>query len=254
MIKRFLVTAFMFCTLQSFAQISLENTYSKVSGFGVFNFDSDGDKFVFYDADSRNIQLYNTNHTLWKSFSSQIPTGYNLAGLYCVSKKFFNGDNSIEAAVGFYSTSPTKYTLHIVKDDGSKLLTIDDGYYCFARKVNSDWKFIAYKSSYTEALVYSVPGVYTSMAPEPSSPITEPSSIFPNPFSAAATLKYSLPSGSREGTIEVYNLSGTLVRTYRVTDHFSDILITRGELPAGMYVYKVSAEGRPVASERFVIE
>jgi hypothetical protein len=78
--------------------------------------------------------------------------------------------------------------------------------------------------------------------------------LYPNPVENAATLKYTLPAGTREATLNVYDLPGNVIRTYQVTDQFADILIQRESLPAGTYIYKLSAGNRILSAEKFIIK
>ena len=44
-------------------------------------------------------------------------------------------------------------------------------------------------------------------------------SVAPNPFNAAVTIEFSLPQNSREVSLEVYDLSGRMVRSFEISGY-----------------------------------
>ena len=66
---------------------------------------------------------------------------------------------------------------------------------------------------------------------------------FPNPFNPATTIKFGLPNESYV-KLEIYNSLGQLVNTLideKLSAHFYEIKWEAGNLPTGMYFYKIIA-------------
>lgn len=235
------------------AQVMLEQTYKDCYSFQTVNLEGDGTKYLAVDTTTKHVLLYNEDHSLWKRIETSLPDGASFMGVACVSRKLINIDDEIELTFSYTKSGIS--TTRIYKEDGSIYQTIFDAYRCQPVKVNSKWKIIAYKPS-NGYEVYSVPGEYLGISkPGGSSGDVESSStFFPNPMEASATLKYTLPAGIREGTVSIYDIKGNSIRSYRVTDQFSEILIARGDLSAGMYTYTLQTPGGAVSSDRFVIK
>lgn len=240
--------------LKSKAQVTYEKTYSRAKVFTVVNIEGDGHKYLILDSFSNNVQLYNPNHTPWKLINTTVPSGSVFYNVSCVSKKLMNTDDQIELSFSYYTDFPNfrLYTTKIYREDGSTILEAPEIAYLNPVRVNNDWKLIGYKPHSNEHVVFGVPGQYLGI---PKTGNNDASAmLYPNPMDAAATLKYKLPTGTRYGKISVYNMQGGLVRDYDITDHFSEILIQRGDLPAGVYNYKITAGGNVMAGERFAVK
>jgi hypothetical protein len=67
---------------------------------------------------------------------------------------------------------------------------------------------------------------------------------FPNPFNPATSIRFDLPVGTRVN-LEVYNTVGQLVTTLVAGEEMAagthTVTFTTGDLPSGMYIYKIQA-------------
>jgi hypothetical protein len=235
------------------AQMTLEHTYQNTAAFQTANIEGEGNKYVFFDKLNNDIKLYNEDHSLYKSIDSHLPANGTPSAVTCVSKKLFDGDDNVEVAFS-YQVSGQNATV-IVKDDGSIVKILSGIGFCAPKKMNSKWVIVATNASDVE--IYTVPGQYLGLRPAPGSNEEAREAdalLYPNPMATAATLSYTLPAKVHMATVEVYNSAGVLVRTYQVTDQFHDVLISRGELPAGNYFYTVKGFGMNSVSNKFTIQ
>jgi hypothetical protein len=79
---------------------------------------------------------------------------------------------------------------------------------------------------------------------------------FPNPFNPSTTIRYEVPEQGRV-TLKVYNLLGEEIRTL-VDGHqpagSKSVTVDAGELPGGVYIYKLQAGGRSAAKKFSLIK
>lgn len=169
-----------------------------------------------------------------------------------VSQHLFNTDDKIEYAIIYIKGG--NYRCEIVGEDGKAMESYQNVYDIAIRSINGKTKLITYLPSAVK--VYSAPGTYTGILP--LKPGTEEvaleTSIAPNPLHNTARISYQLPAGTSLGTIDVINQAGQQVRTYQVSNAFSDILISKDDLPAGMYLYRVNAGTYSSAPQKFIIQ
>lgn len=235
------------------AQITLEKSYFNIGTVTVHNIEDYGYKYMVVEASKLKISLFNTDHSLWKTIHYNIPAGYKLSHAYTPTSKLFDLDSEVEVILTFGSDTGIKYTTHIVNENGSVLQFFDDASTVYPVKVGSDWKAIVHKyTNHSFSEVYSLPGQQVFIT-TPGNGGDAELSMYPNPMHEAATLEYSLPSGTTSGQLQVYNASGSLVRSYNVTNQFSSIIIHRGDLPPGGYIYSLQASGTTPVSKSFII-
>src|ERR1035437_8668455 len=114
------------------SQINLEHSYPKSSNIGslsVINLSNSGYKYCFEDNVTKTVKLYNLNHTLWKTITLNVPTGYNLSGVFYISETLFNSDALTEFCYSYaqyISTPPAhmNWETTISNESGTVLLTI----------------------------------------------------------------------------------------------------------------------------------
>ncbi len=240
------------------AQVTLEHSYPTNYPMSVCHLEDYGDKYIGIDTATKNVLIYNADHSLWKTVNTGIPNGViTVNTVYLASQYLFNNDNKIEFIVCYYVTSPTiTYTSKLLNEDGVLIHTFNNGAFPTIRKINSDWKLLinvlnySPVSNYTE--VYAVPGQWTGLTYAGKS--GESNSIFPNPVESSATIRYELPTGLTQGSLNIYNMAGQQVRSYTVSNQFSDILINKGELPAGTYVYDIVTSAGRQAGQKFIVQ
>lgn len=116
---------FTLCFLTSFGQIILENTYTD----GFVNrvlLENSGEKYYLLDKATKQVKLYNANHTLWKTISLVTnPNPLDLT-LHHLSESKINADNLIEIAYTYYTEIDSEiiYTSKIINENGTVLLSV----------------------------------------------------------------------------------------------------------------------------------
>lgn len=236
-----------------FGQLTLEKTYAGNHRMYLERVDGEGYKFAGVEDATKNVFIYNEDHSLWKKITTGIPL--NATILYTLplytSKTLFNSDNKIEVFVCY--ADATGYTAKLFNEDGVTLQVFNDAFAHTIKKSDNGWKLLIYHSSIPQVTdVYSLPGQYVGVQ---KSDVKEDAEtlLYPNPMNDAATLLYNLPVGASSGRIEVYNSAGVLMRSYQVTNQFSSIIVHRGDLPAGNYSYKVIVPGASAAAKQFIV-
>ena len=233
-------------SFSAMAQITLEHAYTTNSYINVANIEGDGYKYVGIDTGSKNVQIFNTDHTLWKTINTSIPTGAHLtfANVFCTSKYLFNADNKIEIVICFYTS--TGSTTRIVNEDGTIIIDIP-GYYSYIQNVSGAWKMAISGTN-----IYSLPGAYSGL--KVRDVINDASAtLFPNPIDVSATLRYKLPSTDHTAQLSIYNSAGSMVKQVTISDQYNDITISKGDLPTGLYVYSIATASGTLINSKFEI-
>ncbi len=87
--------------------------------------------------------------------------------------------------------------------------------------------------------------------------VTETSKLFqntPNPFSRKTVIRYMLDKNSSNATILIFNMQGTLIKTYNNLGLGNgQITINSGELKAGMYLYSLIAGDKEIDTKRMIL-
>ena len=103
----------------------------------------------------------------------------------------------------------------------------------------------------TYAKVYSLCG----LVPLYQSPLEQSNTsanAYPNPASNQITLEYRLPANIHQADLIVLDLHGKVVKQYKVTDAFQNIILDTNELPTGMYTYSIRTENGLVPAGKFI--
>ncbi|HBV15906.1 Por secretion system C-terminal sorting domain-containing protein [Chryseobacterium carnipullorum] len=94
----------------------------------------------------------------------------------------------------------------------------------------------------------------TSTSLTSSSDIAQLSQNVPNPTQNGTSIGYYLPHNAKSASIEVYNISGQLVRTLPLRDKGNgSINVSSSDLPSGTYVYKMTTDGKVTGAKKMVI-
>lgn len=259
--KNLIIAAMLITPLATQAQLTHEHDYTGHAPMQVVKIENDGIKYVGVKYDYSEVTIYNTNHTVWKSIPLNLPMSISsvVSANFC-SRLLFNSDNNIELLLTYNEliASNVVYTTLLINENGNVIDSLPNAFSAQVKDINGTWKLFATRiptggAYYTS--VYSLPGQWTGavniLAPGGG---TGDAEIFPNPFQASATIQYSLPAGTHTGTIQVYNANGQVIRSYQVTDAFSNIILNRADLPAGVYLYSLSAGNTVSEAKRFVVQ
>lgn len=76
----------------------------------------------------------------------------------------------------------------------------------------------------------------------------------PNPFHESTEIFFSLSEGTQNAVINVYNMSGTQLKSIELHQRGEGrIVINGGEFDAGMYMYAMIADGRVIATKQMIL-
>ncbi|MBQ0068263.1 MAG: tail fiber domain-containing protein [Bacteroidales bacterium] len=76
----------------------------------------------------------------------------------------------------------------------------------------------------------------------------------PNPFTSETQIRYDLPETVQQAVLYVYDMQGKQIKSITVEERGSSSVSIQGsELPAGMYIYALIADGKEIASKRMIL-
>jgi len=241
-------------SIHSFSQVSLEHTYYGNATAVVFS--SNGEKIV--TSDTAAIQLYNMDHTLWKTITAPAYAGYNISYVYAVSDNLFNSDDLVEAVVVYVSFKkyPT-YKCQLINEAGTVLNDFDSADYVQVHynETDNSYKlfnltYVSSSSSHYNTSVYSLPGTMpcgkcSSLGLDRHASSTTPSIVVsepvPNPSAETARISYRLPDDEHDAVITFYNAAGQRVRELPVSAQDNFININNKLLTPGAYTYDIKS-------------
>jgi hypothetical protein len=275
------IIVFLGILLNSKAQVTLEATYdSACFNLYMVNLEISGMKYVRITRDSGNrfIRLYNLNHSIWKTINcNPFPTSYylspnmnppygmdttrifNFDALY-ITENLFNLDNKVEF---LFCVSGFSYYTGIYNEDGTLIFGQDSAWPGCRQNMpqqqvpiyntSNGTKMILSFPQTNKAKVYGLAGTITSTNSFNNSFHNESLKIFPNPTSGFTTIEYYLPDNIKRGSIDICDMTGTLIKSYTVDNTFHNLTLDGDELSSGMYIYSLIASGKVVESRQIIV-
>lgn len=232
------------------------------------------------------INLYNLNHTLFKSIA--IPPPYNTTignrTVLYISENLFDLDNGVEFIVGRSMGSPSfTCNVSVVDETGAVILSKDSAY---LGGVTTTWSaytsFMNQEPIYYDGTgaklsfdiypsfgssssirndVYNLPGTIPCITCTSGTvsgfaviqdPYIESPQFFPNPTSGQLKLKYKLPNGAGIAEMKIYDMQGKLVDEFKVTDDY-DFIYLPTNYNNGLYLYSLIVDGKVIKTEKIVL-
>ncbi len=263
--KSFLILCAMVMGILVQAQITYEHSYlGKVSMFYA-KLDVEGYKYIGVDTLTKNVQLFNTDHTLWKTIPITQPANCKGVGLNAsvTSEHLFNSDDKIEVAISFSIKDSIgwAYDTKIINEDGVVIFDFPNIGGVSIYNIAGVWKLFGsfyqhsptFTQTYTHTDVYGLPGTYSGMrVMNTNSTVTE-TELYPNPVENSAVLVYNLPEGTHNAQLSIYNSAGRMVRQSEITDQFDNVLIEKNGLPTGVYIYKIANNEGVLDTKQFEV-
>ncbi|WP_027374207.1 T9SS type A sorting domain-containing protein [Chryseobacterium sp. UNC8MFCol] len=75
----------------------------------------------------------------------------------------------------------------------------------------------------------------------------------PNPAKNETVIRYYLPENARAASVEVYSMSGQLVKTISLYEKGNgSVRISKNDLPSGNYIYKMNVNGKVTDSKKMI--
>lgn len=232
----------------SFAQITLEKTFSKNEYVSVINNNKD---ITYVSATNDNkLVLYNSDYSIIKTISVDMPSDYTLHFSYdiydrwlSVTKHIFNTDDNYEFIVEIRNNGDYKYL--IIDENGKIIKNLSNSpnyssYYptvFFDEKSNKNKLIISQvnKQDYSDIHqeVYLLPTSSLSIEE-----VKENSKLqaFPNP--TQSTLNIVNPKNGANN-VEIYDMIGRLILKKDFNSNDNKISIDVQDLSNGNYIYKI---------------
>ncbi len=277
-----LIFAILFCYCgSSTAQMSLANLFSG-PGAGeieVVNLSRSGKKILVVNNRTTSgpdtVYFYNLDYSFWKKIICPSIPGYsgqyNIyegAGLGYVnvlypSEALFNLDTFLEAAIMYTNGVDTK--IFIINENSTITDSITNGainYSKFRVYETTPGTFKATFSTNSGPVVYDLPGTIPCSGCGGSGTLglgavnkqnnfsTEP---IPNPSSNEVKITFTLPPGTDQGELSLYNTEGRKIKTYQVDNRFGYIMLDNSLLPAGLYYYNIVVNGSISSTQKIVV-
>lgn len=258
--------SFLILGFQSNAQITLENSYNGT----VYQAKTALKGIIYYSVDSYNNQcnLYNLDHSLWKTIDITVPQDNYIYDIQYVSQHLFNEDDLTELIVVIYelkyNTDTTWYydfTTMIVNEEGEELLVVEGGTNPgIFNTDDSSSKLLIYIYDYSVQLyplatqVYKLPGV--RLAIDESEWTNELSMMdpYPNPSSFEITIPYNLDAGIQTAYLVITDNSGKPINRILIDTKSRELEINTGSYKAGMYLYWIEARGYKSKTKKFIVK
>ncbi len=134
-----------------------EHTYSEGIVSRV-NLSSFGEKYYVLDRTNSLVNLYNADHSFWKSIILSKPLGYTLGWTIMLSENLVNSDNLIEVGYNYYiyGSNPV-HEAKIINENGELLLTVADGETINVSSIEGLSNKLIVGTSVEGSKIYSIP-------------------------------------------------------------------------------------------------
>lgn len=257
-----IVLALMLSFSMTYGQITLEQTYDHSGTFT--SLAMSGDKFYVMDVGASQCRIYNSDHTLWKSISLNIPADHFLYDIRYVTENLFTDDNTLCLAFIYYSYDATgqyySYFAKVIQENGPELLYIPGCQFLYVHTLfDGDAKMTAYSYDYSvfpytiQTLVYDLPGQLISYSTEEFAPKPDVRNAFPNPSHHFVTIPFDMPASEINGEIHISDATGKVIRVVPVTNDTTEITIETTQFPRGTYLYYLQTRNHRSQARKLII-
>ncbi len=236
-------------------QITLEQSYAHSGNLTEL---SDGEfKYFMMDVPLKQVRLYNEDHSLYKTISLTIPSGYYLYDVKFVSRNIFNQDVNIELLYIYQKYEPIdgvdaySYGLRVISEGGTMLLTLDNGGFAEILEGSDGPKLLAYQYIFYDTYylvytnVYKLGGELKSADKQTFSSLK----LYPNPVNEELTI--NAPPGTGTVIINITDLAGRKVISENYETQGGRVSIPVNSLPAGTYLVTLHEDSGEMSSGKF---
>jgi hypothetical protein len=256
-----LTTIIILIALVSKSQITIENTYP--NGYATLtNLTNSGYKYYVFDKVANQIKIYNTNHSIFNTINLVQPTGtYKNSVVKYLSDNLFATDNLIEFAVIASNTvTPFDAKLIIYNENNNVLLTLNNTQKSEILNINGSFKLNRASYPGDTSVIYSLPGTLpcdacggpTGIIKNNSTTNTMPNA-YPNPTSTQITIPYTLINSDTKGKINIYDITGKILREYNVDNTFENLILDTQEFSAGTYYYNLTSNSGVSDAKKIIV-
>jgi hypothetical protein len=255
------IAALCLLTTISYGQITFENTYNiPVNGIEAYKFGNTDTKYITLNQSSNLVTIFNQNHSVYKSFTIPTQPSSFFVGFY--SETLFNNDNLVEYMVSHNTNvcGLSTYKMKIYNENGTIVFQKDSLSIIPSVIKNTFFnspqgtkmilnQYVSCAPNQLASSVYSLGGqLYTKVKDNDGLNQNE-FRVFPNPSSNYFKVEYKLPVNTTEGLMEIYNIQGQLMKSYKLSNQLTDILIESTELQSGSYIVKIQADNNVISNK-----
>ncbi len=225
-------------TFYNLPEISPEQTYSEGTYQGRNNLGINGEKYFFADSDT--INIYNADHSLYKSFPIYKNENGDQPSLIQFSDDIANEDDKIEYIVSWLDNETSDRAVYVAQDNGNVLFENPEGLSCILSELAGyDNKLICYNNSEGQdtVKVYSIVNM-----PNGTVNITLDQSrlnVYPNPFHNELNVLIT-PNNDVLDVITLYDTMGKKIKDWNSTTSPST-LKDLSKLPKGSYIIEAKS-------------
>jgi hypothetical protein len=198
--------------IYSLPDFTLEHEYgSQITSSIVL--ENSGQKYYLSDVSTKQIKIYNSDHTIWKTITLPIPSYLSLMAVVHLSESKINPDSHLEIGYIVYHSAQNQYELKIANEEGFILLDLPAPYNISDIEKQSNKLILTPSilgSSPYKSIVYTLPD------------LTLEHEYAHNNYSGLVIRKKLETSGEKfyvgeEQQIKIYNSDHTLWKTIDVT-------------------------------------
>lgn len=77
---------------------------------------------------------------------------------------------------------------------------------------------------------------------------------YPNPFQGRTSIEYSIPDDERNASIMVFNMTGKLLKEFKLREKSGKIEITSDEFQPGIYLYSLISENNEIITKKMIVK
>jgi len=248
-IKGLLLIMALFTNIQFLrAQIQFESSYNHSGTYTQLAVS--GYKFYLMDVSLNQCRIYNTDHSLWKTISLEVPVNQYLYDIKYLSEGLFTADQQLCLVYTYYAYDETNlfytYTTRVVRENGSILLEIPGCQYYYVNDLGAEGtKLVTYSYDYSifpytiQTAVYHLPGsLNTGIKPDH---VTEAFTHhpFPNPADEYLLIPQEVFDG-RPIQVVLKDVQGKTVAERRVSSSDVPLKVSLNGLASGPYTCMIT--------------
>lgn len=257
------------------SQIVLEHQYSSTGSthYPLMTTYLDGYGFKYYqnDLDNSVINVYNLNHTLFRTINVPfiMTTAFNEYQVYYLTNMLFDNDSSNIEYIWFGMNTSNKNFINVVNETGNILFT-DSAFYFWGNnsmfsfnnilQTDSGAKMILdYHDSTTK--VFSLPGNLPCLSCSDLLPNSNqiksinPNdllNIFPNPNSGDINIEYKISGNYKNSEIIIIDINGIEIKRLKIDKPNDKVLVSDLSIPAGVYMIYLRTNKGLISAKKMI--
>lgn len=230
----------------TFGQINLEHTFALDEA--VINY-SDSQDLKYVSLKGSQIKIYNSDYSIYKSFTIQMPTGYNYMFLssyddfpFNVSKHVFNTDNKLEFFVFFTAEDYLQKKVVVYNEEGNVVKDFIGNYQYELVNIyhdntqNKNKLKMGRNEDGSGKVIWDIYSLPTSELTSREIKNKNKISAFPIPTNKVLNI---INPKNGDNKIQIFDTSGKLILNKIFNDSDTKISVDVENLPNGMYIYKI---------------